>query len=237
MIGHQAVNRTLDDGHHVESLCLCRLLQRCRIVVRHRTDEMYRQVGTLVRHDILAEELTEILNHQVAQQAVVLSFDDEQRRRGEETVCQRFAVHLLDDVRLRQLRLCQEFVADGCICRILEDGIHKHASQDGSTALVAKDIAQRWRVLHDVVTVVQATVGTRAQNAGNALLVLAQCACSRHQVAVHFHLLGVEHFAQHLFHHRHVGGRTATTVEKHLQVGHQGLFQYPRVNELCTRER
>ena len=101
---------------------------------------------------------------------------------------------------------------------VLEDGIHEHSSQHGTATLVAQDIAQCRGVLHDFLSVVQATVGSSSQDTGNTLLLLAEGAGSTHQVTIYLNSLRRENTRQQLTHVWCMSWCTSATIEHHVEV-------------------
>ena len=71
MVGYQSLHGALQDVADMEALGLCRLSQLLRIVVSHGAYEMNGQVGALIGFDVLAEELAEVLHHQIMEQRIV----------------------------------------------------------------------------------------------------------------------------------------------------------------------
>ena len=147
------------------------------------------------------------------------------------------AVDTLNDILHLHLVSLQELVANIGQSRILEDGIEERTAQHGTTALVAKDITQRRRVLYYLRAVVQTTISTRAEDTGNACLVLTQRTGRCRQVAMYLDGLRRQHFGNELRHHRHLVGRTATTIEEHAHALQQWTLEQSQFDKLGTRER
>ena len=112
----------------METFSLCSLYQLVAVDEGHGAHEMHGQLRMLVRHDVAAEELTEVLHHQVAEQRIVNMILNIQRSSSKEAVGHRLSIYLIYNVCLRQLLLLQVLVADVGKLRILEDGIHKQAT-------------------------------------------------------------------------------------------------------------
>ena len=134
-----------------------------------------------------AQEVGEVLNDDIVHPLIVEVVADEFRHRGQPSVGQRLTVHAVDDLFQRELGLCLEGLQHVGREYPAVEVVQESLAQGGPTALVAEDIAQRGRVLHDAVAVVETRVGTRSEDAGDALLAATEGAGGTQQVAVSLH--------------------------------------------------
>ena len=71
MIGNESFHGALQDATQGEALGTGSLFELRLIVESHRAYHADGEVGALIRQDIVAEEGTEVVDHQLAEQRVV----------------------------------------------------------------------------------------------------------------------------------------------------------------------
>ena len=152
-------------------------------------DGTYRQVATAIGHDITAEEVAEVIDNDVAYTGIAQMVVDERRKRGQPAVSHRLTVDAGNDVALCHLLFCEEGFSQTRRQPSLQQGVQETDAQHCSTTLVAKDVAQRRRVLNDVLTVVQTAVCTSAKDAGQTCLSSTDSNGSSQQVAMSLNML------------------------------------------------
>ena len=182
-------------------------------MVGNAADEADGQVCSLILSDIAAEEVAEAADDHLAQFGHVEMLMDKGRKRGQETVGHRLAVNAADDVGHLEPRLLLKSLAQSYGQQSFVKRIEQMAAQYGSAALIAQDVAQRRRVLHYLTAVVEARVGSRAYDAGNALGAPADGSCSPKEVAVSLDCGLGKHLLQQTGHERLEFGPYAAAVE------------------------
>ena len=149
------------------------------------THAMDGQMTVAIGGHIPLQEQAEMLHQPVVEEGVRHMAGDEGHQRGQEPVGLGLAVHVVDDrghgelVFLLQLRH-----PSGGQEPLVEVG-EEIASKHGPASLIAQHIAQRRRVGDNAGAVIETAVRPRAQDAGYAGLMAAQCACGPQKVAFH----------------------------------------------------
>ena len=107
---------------------------------------------------------------------------------SQKTVCQRFTIHLVDDTGIIQSRPLQKPLFDSRRQTALEDTIQEKLAQDGTATFVTQNIPQRRRIHHNLRAIIETTVGSRAQDAGDARLVAEERSCRSYHIPLSLYL-------------------------------------------------
>ena len=116
----------------------------------------HREMGGIVGHKVIAEELTEILNDELAQGHAVKMLTNKGRQGGEKTVGHRLAIHLINNSGdIEAGGVFEGVTQDGRQLTLIE-GVDKKTPQNSPAALIAEDIAEGRRIADNAVTIIQA---------------------------------------------------------------------------------
>ena len=96
----------------------------------------------------------------------------------------RVVIHLVHHHVGSHAKLFHKFVSQIHRHKTFQNVAHKKAAHGCTTALIAEDIAARTHTLHNFLTIVEAGVGTGAENARKSWLMYQQTASGTHQVRV-----------------------------------------------------
>ena len=118
----------------------------------HGTDG---KVGAAVLHDVAAEELTEIVDDDGTDGRHGEMAVDERSERGKKTVGQRLAINTADDIGHSQTGFTLKVRQHGGGQTAFIHCVDEKAAKHGTAALVAKDVAKRRSVHHDMASVVK----------------------------------------------------------------------------------
>jgi len=190
MIFLHAVHRRLVDLAALEAVVGEHFLQHVLIVVSDRTYEADWRLRIL-RKDAL-HEIVEMVVHELVDHRILDIVGAELRKRSEEAVGERLAVHFLDDVGLSQLIFREELLLQFVGELVLQQVRYKALAQYRTRTFIAQDIAESRNILHDLFAVEIAGVAASAQDAGyTGILAASGERCAQH-IALYRHLSVLE---------------------------------------------
>ena len=202
------------------------------------------KVPVAVCSNVTAEETAEVVNYNGAHLCAVSPFEDVGRQGCEEAVGQWLTIDALYQRVERQSGVGKETVGHHLGQKSLKQGIDKLSPKHRPTALIAEDIAERWRVHHYFAAVIQARVGSCAQYGRHSHASSAHCPCRSKQVTVRLHpRCRGESLGQKLLHSRDFVGAAPASVEEHglwrcsLQEWQQLASHYGRNSRRVLMER
>ena len=135
--------------------------------------------------DVAAEKVAETLGDVLRYPFLVLQMGVDERGEGcEEPVGQGFAIYLIYYIGQGEASLLFKGGNEVTV-RAFVEGVEEGLSDDGSAALVAEDIAHGGDICDDLLAVIEAGVGSCAENAGYAGLVGEERLGSTKHVAIY----------------------------------------------------
>lgn len=184
MILHQPLHGTALYPIHTEMLQLCRHVELLTIIIGDAAYRPHFQVSTFVSNQVASEKRPEILHHQVMYLGDVEMLMNKSRHTGQITIRKRTSIDTLDDIRHRLMAKVKIFLQQSLRHQSLAQRACEEPAQRGATALVAKDKPQRWRVFHDMHTIIKTRIAACTKNAGNAGLRAKKCTGGTQQVTL-----------------------------------------------------
>ena len=136
MINDKSIHRRLEDQPHLISLRMGCLMQYIGKMECHAPYRIHAQVGTMVRSDVAAEELAEMVSTQVFHITIDKVGMDERGKRGQETVGHGLTIDLLDECGEIHLHLLLKLFFYRVRQPMLVKGIDKQFSQDSTAPLI-----------------------------------------------------------------------------------------------------
>ena len=214
MIAYQTLHGALKDGAELETFDASGLTELLLEVPGDTANTGNGQFPTSIRSDMTGEERTEVVNNEVLNGRHVYVVVDELGERTKESVGQRLTIDTIDDHGQRKTRfrleLSLEFRGQPATIKVVEKPFAQHCP----TPLVADDITQGGRVLNDLLTIIEARIGSCAQDAGNTRPTATEGTCGTQHIAVGLDADGLGQSLAQLGSHRRLLLRTHTTTIK-----------------------
>ena len=181
---------------------------------------------TSIRHDVHAEEVAEVADNNIANTGISKMFVDKRCEGGKPTIGHWLAIDTGNDITFGHLLTLKERFTETLCQPSSQQGIKETDAQNCTTALIAKDIAQRRRVLNDAATIIETTVRTSPQNTCYSRLATADGDGSPQQVTMSLNMLSFrKNFCNQLAHKQLKLSTYTASVEVNLRWKERHLRQ------------
>ena len=171
MVFDETLQRTAENGAHLEVDAISSFAELVLVVPGNTTDKGYGQVGTAIGIDVDGEEVRKVVVNQSLEFFLFIDMArDKVGQRGKESISQGLTVDTFNEDGKRKLCLLLEKVLKifGKLSAV--EVMNESLAEDRPTTLVAEDIAHGGRMLHNLSAVVEAGVGSCSEDAGYTLL-------------------------------------------------------------------